>query len=179
MKSENRHLVVRRVQRQRKIEFDDVLHFQCTKAYQAFYEPYYDTFNFCEGRKEWLRSISTPPLKAVHLFSLHWLHLVVYNGGFWQYFYNSTGTSAPEVVEGFATIGMPEVCSIVQDAMSKLGTPYPGDKATREVIVGPWDDGMDIGELNDAFYELADTETFFRKLPDCVPFADAYAAVPG
>lgn len=150
--------------------------FNAPRAYPAFYEPYYDSFNFYDGREAWLQSIVNIPPKAVHLFSVHWLHLEVYNGGFWQYFFNSTGTTAPEAIEGFTAIGMPNVSRVVEEAMAQLGSTFPGDKSTREEIVGPPDDRMDFGDLDDRLYELADTEKFFRKLPKFVPFADAYAA---
>ena len=72
--------------------------FNAPRAYPAFYEPYCDSFNFYDGREAWLQSIVNIPPKAIHLFSVHWLHLEVYNGGFWQYFFNSTGTTAPEAI---------------------------------------------------------------------------------
>jgi len=152
--------------------------FNAPRAYPSYYQPHYEKFNFYDGRDAWLNSISDIPPKAIHLFCVHWLHLEVYNGGFWQYFFNSTGTSAPEAVEGFAAIGMPEVSTVVEEAISMLGSPFPGEKVAREGIVGPPDDRMDFGDLDDAFYALADTEKFFRRLPKFVPFADAYAASP-
>lgn len=150
--------------------------FNAPREYPAYYAPYYDKFNFYDGREAWLQSISDIPIKAVHLFSIHWLHLEVYNGGFWQYFFNSTGTSAPEARDGFVAIGMPEVSAILEEAMSYLGDPFPGEKALREQIVGPPEDRMDFDDLTDQFYDIADTEKFFRRLPKFVPFADAYAA---
>jgi hypothetical protein len=152
--------------------------FNAPRAYPVFYEPYYDRFNFYDGREAWLKSTTGIPAKAIHLFSVHWLHLEVYNGGFWQYFFNSTGTSAPEALEGFVAIGMPDVSIVIQEAMSKLGTPFPDQKELRESIVGPPDDRMDFADLDERFYELADTEKFFRKLPKFVPYADAYAESP-
>jgi hypothetical protein len=149
--------------------------FHAPRAYPAIYAPFYDRFNFYEGREVWLNSIAGIPEKAVHLFSLHWLHLEVYNGGFWQYFFNSTSTSAPEACAGFRAIGMGDVATVVKDAMSKVGTPFPFDKSAREVIVGGPRDRMDFNAEDSAFYDLADTERFFRRLPRFVPFADAYA----
>ena len=149
--------------------------FNAPRAYTSVYAPYYDRFNFYDGREAWLKSISEIPKKAVDLFCVHWLHLEVYNGGFWQYFYNSTATSAPEAQEGFKAIGMQRVADIVEEAMVRLGTPYPMEKSVREKIVGSPQDRMDFDALDAAFYEAADTDTFFRKLPKFVPFANAYA----
>jgi hypothetical protein len=35
---------------------------------------------------------------------------------------------------------------------------------------------VDFLDLDSAFYDLADTEKFFRKLPKFVPLADRYAS---
>jgi hypothetical protein len=151
--------------------------FNAPRAYPRFYEPFYEQFNFYDGREEWLRSIEKIPEKAVNLFSIHWLHLEVYNGGFWQYFFNSTGTSAPEACRGFAAIGMPEVAAVVSEAMRKLGSVYPTTVDARREIVGGPEKRMDFSDFNSTFYDLADTEQLFRKKPKFVPFADRYAEI--
>jgi hypothetical protein len=87
--------------------------FNAPRRCPRIYAPYYEQFNLYEGREAWLSSIESVPKEAVLLFSLHWMHLEVYNGGFWQYFFNSTGTTRPEASEGFAAIGMANVATIV------------------------------------------------------------------
>ena len=149
--------------------------FNAPRRYPRVYAPYYDEFNFYDGRDKWLESIAGAPREAVLLFSIHWLHLEVYNGGFWQYFFNSTGTCCPEAIEGFGAIGMPEVASVVERAAAKLGDPYPFDVDRRRELVGDSQNRMDFEELETAFYDLADTEKIFRKLPRFVPYAEAFA----
>jgi hypothetical protein len=151
--------------------------FNAPRTYPKFYAPYYDMFNFYDGREEWLNSISQIPEKAVNLFTIHWLHLEVYNGGFWQYFFNSTGTSAPEAIRGFEAIGMTEVSSLVAAAVDELGCPFPGTVEARRAIVGQPDQRMDFCHFDRTFDDLADTPQFFRKLPKFVPFAERYAAI--
>lgn len=149
--------------------------FNSPRKYPIFYEVYSDKFNFYDGREKWLDSIADLPTKAVHLYSIHWCHLEIYNGGFWQYFYNSTSTSMPEAIEGFKAIGMQNVADIVDKASHKIDRPFPFDKEIRENIVGDVNNPMDFDEFDNQFYELADTDKFFRKLPKFVPFADRYA----
>jgi len=149
--------------------------FNKPRDYPRLYAPYYEQFNFYEGRKMWENSIKDIPLKAIHLFSIHWLHLEVYNGGFWQYFYNSTSTSYPEALEGFRAIGMPKVATIVETAAEKLGSPFPFEKEIRENIVGPPNQRMDFDNLDNRFYEIADTTKVFRRVPKFVPYAEEYA----
>lgn len=69
--------------------------FNGPRAYPSVYLPYCGQFNFYDGRAVWEKSIAPIPQAAVDLFCVHWLHLEVYNGRFWQYFFNSTGTTAP------------------------------------------------------------------------------------
>ena len=151
--------------------------FNAPREYPKIYEPYYDDFNFYEGREKWLESIKDIPEKAVYLFSIHWLHLEVYNGGFWQYFHNSTSVSSPEAIKGFSIIGMKDVSDIIKKASSKLGNEFPMDLETRREIVGDPENRMDFDELEELFYELADTKKFFRKKPKFVEYADQYSTL--
>jgi hypothetical protein len=85
----------------------------------------------------------------------------------------------PEAIDGFTAIGMPEVSTVVIAASKQLGEPFPFDIETRRLIVGEPFEGkrMKFGDLENQFYELADTDRlFFRRLPKFVPFADQYAA---
>jgi hypothetical protein len=152
--------------------------FHAPLAYPRLYAPYYDQFNFYDGREEWLQSVRGLPEKAIHLYSVHWQHwqhLEIYNGGFSQYFFNSTSESAPEAIAGWREIGMPEVAELTEAACARLGKPFPANKEQRRQIVGEPDQRMNFSDLDALFYELADTPQFFRRRPRFVPFADAYA----
>ncbi len=151
--------------------------FNARRQYPSVYLPYWEVFNFYDGRDKWRESIREIPEKAVNLFAVHWLHAEVYNGGFDQYFFNSTGTSAPEAVRGFAAIGMAEVAELVTEAMKALGNPYPDESTDqRRDKLEQIEDETALSRFDDPFYELADTNQFFNKLPKFVPFADRYAA---
>lgn len=96
--------------------------------------------------------------------------------GYPQFFCNSTGGLAPEAKAGFCAIGMPAVADVVQVAMDEFGKPVPYEKDEREKVLGEYEESFDFEDEDAQFYELADTDQFFRKLPKFVPFADAYAA---
>jgi hypothetical protein len=68
------------------------------------------------------------------------------NGGFHQFFWNSAGMLAPEAVEGFNAVGLPQIAGLVTEAMAKLSVPYPRDRSARE-------DALDVLP-NNAFEEL-------------------------
>lgn len=153
--------------------------FNLPREYPKTIAAYWDQFNFYDGRDAWLRSIADIPEKVVNLYAVHWAHAEIENGGFGQYFFNSTGTSWPEAVRGFEAIGMPNVASILRHAGAKLGNEFPGTQQARREIVRYFDEdgGIDFDELDNAFWSLAcSNNLIFRKQPKFVPFADAYAA---
>jgi hypothetical protein len=65
------------------------------------------------------------------LYAAHFCQSQVCNGGFTQFFWNSTGVLAPEAVDGFIAIGQPHVADVLQRAMNKLGSPFKRDRAAR------------------------------------------------
>jgi hypothetical protein len=65
------------------------------------------------------------------LFAAHSCLSEVHNGGFLQFFWNSTGVMAPESIEGFRALGMSELASVVSRAAEPLGNPYPRNREDR------------------------------------------------
>jgi hypothetical protein len=61
----------------------------------------------------------------------HWCQSEVCNGGFHQFFHNSTGLLAPEAVDGFEAIGARELGSTTGEAMRYFGLPFPRDRHVR------------------------------------------------
>lgn len=96
---------------------------------------HYEKLDFYGSREDWLKSCSGVPAEAVELYALHWAHLEIANGGIDQFFYNSTGTIAPEAVKGFERIGMSEAAEVLASSMKKLDMTYPLDREVRRDIV--------------------------------------------
>lgn len=143
--------------------------------YPRVYGPYSDRFDFYEGRAAWEASCAGVPRDAVLLFSLHWAHLEIANGGFWQFFYNSTGVIAPEARDGFAAIGLPEAAAAIQSAMDKVGQPYPFDRAARQAVVGDPERRMEFEAEDGYFYrEICNPKVIGGK-PRYYDAADRYA----
>jgi hypothetical protein len=67
----------------------------------------------------------------------------LHNGGFLQFFWNSTGILAPEAIEGFNAIGMPNLASIVSEATRFLGAPFPRSRDDR------WDALLSASDRNE------------------------------
>ena len=85
-----------------------------------------------EEPETFLAKYAEVPKASRILYAAHWCQAEVSNGGFWQFFANATGVLAPEAVEAFRTIGMPETAAIVEKAMLIFGPEYPRDRSERE-----------------------------------------------
>jgi hypothetical protein len=109
-----------------------------------------------------------------------WCQTEVCNGGFHQFFSNSTGMLAPEAMLGFALIHVPGAAILVRDAMAKFPVPFPRNREARQEALGAikgegkerkdWDP---FYSMDDSFYEVTGTGTFYtqaaefiRKNPD-------------
>ncbi len=104
------------------------------------------------------------------IYSTHYLCAEVYNGGFHQYFHNSTGLTAPEAVEGFQTLGLNDVADLVQEAIDVFGSVFPRERALRQEFLDsiPGDEPSDWNPfflLDDRFYNII-------KIPGAPPLND-------
>ena len=87
----------------------------------------------------------------------HFWQSEVCNGGFDQFFSNSTGVLAPEALEGFTVIGQAQIVSLLAQAMSLLGSPYIRERGARQAALDLVDT-KSLEELDERFFALIQTE---------------------
>jgi hypothetical protein len=131
-------------------------------AYWKVVEPLFEQVDIYNGGEKYLISIAQMPRPFVLLYAAHFSLSEIYNGGFLQFLRNSTGVLAPEAVEGFDAVGMPQLGAVIRETIVKLGEPYPRDRQDR------WDallvaSGLDEGQLNHIFAETDDSYRAFAK----------------
>ena len=119
------------------------------------------------------QDLSPEPLKFIddfvrlpqaigHLIAVQWCDSEVCNGGFHQFFGNSTGIFAPEAAEGNRAIGLVPIADLIEHCMSLLGEPFPRDRGVRNDRLDQlshyerksreeWDP---FHELDDRYYDL-------------------------
>ena len=86
------------------------------------------------------------------------LETEVNNGGFLQFFYNSSGCLGPEIVSAFKNIGAHRTANICRKALEIMGDEVPMDlQARREKLEQLGDDAFDA--CDDAFYEYEEDLT--------------------
>jgi len=138
-------------------------------SYWDHIEPFWESVSIYDGPEEFLLGFTEMPEHAAHLLAVHWCASEVRNGGFHQFFFNSTGVLAPEAVTGFRAIAMPRAGAILGAAMASFGEPYPRDREERQdalaalVAFDPettTDDDWDnpFTELDRRFYDVLGRE---------------------
>ena len=126
-------------------------------------QPYTDDEEFTE----WFHGLTK--VQQV-LFPTWWLDLEVCNGGFHQYFGNSTGHHAPEAIFGFNELGLNDIAEIAQQAVAIFGEPFPRKRNDREEFLAAFN-GDDESEWN-PFYKLDDAFFQALKIPGAPEFHD-------
>lgn len=81
----------------------------------------------------------------------------VNNGGFAQFFYNTSGNFTNEIHEAFLSIGAVKTAALCQKAIDVFQAPLPEDKIQREAFLEPFleDDAVTdaLDDLDTAFYQ--------------------------
>lgn len=132
-------------------------------SYWRFVEPIWDSVSIYDGTEVFLKEFSNATKKQQVLFAAHWAQSEIMNGGLGQFFGNSTGVLAPEAVEAFMALGMPNCASILVEAMKFFGQSYPRERAVREEACEKFfeefgDDGIPIQEYEDAMASAIEEE---------------------
>ncbi len=129
-------------------------------AYWQTVSQVWDEISIYDGEAIFLAQFSKANSKQQHLFAAHWCQSEIRNGGFHQFFWNSTGILAPEAALAFRAIGMPNTAALIEKAMLFFGSVYPRDRDKRITVL---DDHATRNPLNaDPFYEMDDE--FFKFL---------------
>ncbi|TDK18456.1 DUF4375 domain-containing protein [Luteimonas aestuarii] len=149
-------------------------------SYWDLVDPIWEKVSIYDGGDIFLRQYNASPEASRILFAAHWTQSEVRNGGFNQYFSNSTGVLAPEAVVAFRALGMPQSAAAIEQAMAFFDSPYPRERNERqEALDAAWEASGDedyepFTDIDDLFFELLDTEN-----GGFAAAADMYAATNG
>ncbi|MGN0518871.1 MAG: DMP19 family protein [Acutalibacteraceae bacterium] len=80
----------------------------------------------------------------------------VNNGGFSQFFYNSSGDFSNELVDAFTKIGALKTAEICKKALSVFNGKVPTERDEREELLDSLDCDNVLSECDDAFYNYED-----------------------
>ena len=128
-----------------------------------------------DGPIIFLNGFEKLPEPARHLFAVWWCDSEVCNGGFHQFFSNSTGVLAPEAAEGFRAIALNECAELVEAAIKMFDEPYPRDQEARLAVLERLKRPGDKRKEWDPFYELDDRYYAAKKQSKLFERLDDYA----
>ena len=126
-------------------------------GYWSIVEPIWETINIYEEPAVFRQTFDSAPRESALMFAAHFCQSEVCNGGFGQFFWNSTGVLAPEAVEGFRAIGQTQIAEVVEIAMGLLGSPYPRDREDRQGRLSQIAKGV-LDTLDQKFFALIESE---------------------
>jgi hypothetical protein len=104
------------------------------EIYWDVIEPIWDDIDI-DSAESFQQTFQNVPRELGLLYAAHFCQSEVCNGGFTQFFWNSTGVLAPEAAEGFTAIGQLKVADTVKRAMSIVGSPYLRDRPVRWAVL--------------------------------------------
>ena len=138
-------------------------------SYWDAVEPVMEIPNIYDGPDLFLASFAKVPRPISIVYAAHFCLSEVHNGGFLQFFKNSTGVLAPEALEGFQAIGMARLASVMNAAMSVLGPEYPRDREARwDAILGA--SPLNGDEIERIFKEAKSLYLAYAKVAEPLPF---------
>ena len=126
-------------------------------GYWDIVETVWDVIDIYEGPETFRQTYSSVPKESGLMFAAHFCQSEVCNGGFEQFFWNSTGVLAPEAVEGFLEIGLTQVASLISSSMALLGQPYPRDRDERHARLSEVTKGA-LDPLDESLFALIESE---------------------
>jgi hypothetical protein len=128
------------------------------QAYWDLVEPYWLPLNeaWDEGIDQFLAKFSHAPTRVGHLYAAHWCQSEVRNGGFYQFFSNTTGLLAPEALKAFDAINLTEWTETLAAAIAYFGSVYPRERANRIAQLPARQRGREwdpFDQLNERFFD--------------------------
>lgn len=145
--------------------------------YRAEIEPMWNRVTVYYSARKWLSGLKGFTPEQGRLFALHYCHTEILNGGFFQFFWNSSGIVAPEALEGYEMLGLRDCADLLQRALAFFGEPFPRDRKQRMGCLPDWPRNRDrqywdpFCELDYEYYAAVSEDRFERV-------ADAFTGRP-
>ena len=139
--------------------------------YRSLVATVWDAIDIYKDPAVFLATFHQARRECALLYAAYFCQYEVCNGGFYQFFHNSTGVLAPEAIAGFTAIGQTQIADVVRQAMNVWDSPYVRDCDSRRDSLPSRDV---FREFDDRFYALIDTEAGGFDVA-----ADSYAVLSG
>lgn len=104
-------------------------------GYWNLVKPVWDSISIYDGAERFVADYAEAPEVSRVLFAAHWCQSEICNGGFRQFYENSTGILAPEASDAFRKLAMPTTAALIAQSMSWFDSPFPRDRSLRQDLL--------------------------------------------
>ena len=127
-------------------------------------QPAWETVNIYESYEEYEESLKPYTTEQRYLLAMNWLGAEVANGGFQQFFSNSTGIVWEDSYKGYQAIGSEKLAYLIEELIKIYGRDIPFDREERGNILDSFSQEKlaEIYALTDLYYEIEEPE--WRKV---------------
>jgi hypothetical protein len=139
------------------------------KLYRAAIEPIWDTVSIYGSSARFLAEFAAVSPAQGLLFAANWCQSEVCNGGFHQFFSNSTGILAPEAARGFERLMLDAVADLVSRCIRMFGEVYPRGRVLRTKAVRALERP---GKSGDEWHPFSSMDREFYSLTGTAKFAE-------
>ena len=111
------------------------------------------------------RQLAALPPQQRHLIALSMFNMEFENGGVHQFFYNSSGDIAPEVLEAMVELGLAPQAEVFRRTLAMFGESYIRDNTARRErwFAGDWSDwDRKLYKMTDDFYAIGGGAQVYR-----------------
>jgi len=122
------------------------------REYWPFTESYTESISFYDSVELYKFQFEFADSIEAKMFVLYWFQAEVLNGGLVQFFDNSTGLIAPEVVDALRSVGLNKLSEKLGSAIQLFGNTYELNRVKRKKILSRIEGALD--SLDDAVVEL-------------------------
>jgi hypothetical protein len=121
--------------------------------------------------KKFNKALSRLPEGLQYCWLINDINYQILNGGFWQFFFNSSGERALETVEALRAVGAKEQAKILEKAIRIFAKKYGRPANSRERWYGETPNDAEIDALDSRFTELVESGAssivpYVRKHPE-------------
>lgn len=135
-------------------------------GYWSLLEDAFDKVSIYNGHQTFIAQAAVYPEHIRHLLAAHWCQSEICNGGFTQFFANSTGMLAKEAAVGMRAMDAVDLAVLIEQAVSRFGPTFPTDREARNKALhgGLFKKAIDCRDLDNPFFESLDRAGGFDQI---------------
>lgn len=137
-----------------------------SKDPMAIIKPVWLSVDIYSSKEEYERGLESFSFHQRSIFAIMWFISEVFNGGFYQFYTNSTGIVWEDAMDGFELIGIPEAQKIIKESSERFNPQPSFDRIKREDYLVATD--IEFEDLDNRIYSLDEQINLTEKIADYI-----------